>query len=65
MILVRRVGLGCEPFLESEKPVAELQGKVEELRAMGESGDAVAIGEEIQRLEAKASQALARHLCAS
>ncbi|MBZ9939367.1 acetyl-CoA carboxylase carboxyltransferase subunit alpha [Mesorhizobium sp. BR1-1-16] len=46
-------------FLEFEKPVADLQGKVQELRAMGESGDAVAIGEEIQRLEAKASQALA------
>jgi len=46
-------------FLEFEKPVADLQGKVQELRAMGESGDAVAIGEEIQRLEAKAGQALA------
>ncbi|SHG83827.1 acetyl-CoA carboxylase carboxyltransferase subunit alpha [Kaistia soli DSM 19436] len=46
-------------FLEFEKPVADLQGKVQELRAMGESGDAVAIGEEIQRLESKASQALA------
>ncbi len=46
-------------FLEFEKPVADLQGKVQELRAMGESGDAVAIGEEIQRLEVKASQALA------
>lgn len=45
-------------FLEFEKPVADLQGKVQELRAMGESGDAVAIGEEIQRLEAKAGQAL-------
>ena len=46
-------------FLEFEKPVADLQGKVQELRAMGESGDAVAVGEEIQRLEVKASQALA------
>jgi acetyl-CoA carboxylase carboxyl transferase subunit alpha len=38
--------------------VAELEAKVEELRAMGESGDAVAIGDEIQRLEVKANQAL-------
>ena len=46
-------------FLEFEKPVADLQGKVQELRALGESGDAVAIGEEISKLEAKAAQALA------
>ncbi|MDT3378738.1 acetyl-CoA carboxylase carboxyltransferase subunit alpha, partial [Labrys neptuniae] len=45
-------------YLDFEKPVAELEAKVEELRAMGESGDAVAIGDEIQRLEAKANQAL-------
>jgi len=38
-------------YLDFEKPVAELEAKVEELRAMGESGDAVAIGEEIARLE--------------
>jgi acetyl-CoA carboxylase carboxyl transferase subunit alpha len=45
-------------YLDFEKPVAELEAKVEELRAMQESGDAVAIGEEIGRLEAKAAQAL-------
>jgi len=46
-------------YLDFEKPVAELEAKVEELRAMGEAGDAVAIGEEIARLEAKAAAALA------
>ncbi|MBN9060499.1 MAG: acetyl-CoA carboxylase carboxyltransferase subunit alpha, partial [Rhizobiales bacterium] len=46
-------------FLEFEKPVADLQGKVQELRAMAEKGDAVAVGDEISRLEAKAGQALA------
>lgn len=46
-------------FLEFEKPVADLQGKVQELRALGESGDAVAIGEEVSKLESKAAQALA------
>jgi acetyl-CoA carboxylase carboxyl transferase subunit alpha len=45
-------------YLEFEKPVADLQGKVQELRALSEKGDAVAIGEEIGRLEAKAAQAL-------
>lgn len=45
-------------YLDFEKPVAELEAKVEELRAMGEAGDAVAIGEEIGRLEVKAAVAL-------
>ena len=45
-------------YLDFEKPVAELEAKVEELRAMGASGDAVAIGEEISRLEVKAAVAL-------
>jgi acetyl-CoA carboxylase carboxyl transferase subunit alpha len=45
-------------YLDFEKPVAELEAKVEELRAMGEAGDAVAIGEEISRLEVKAAAAL-------
>ncbi len=43
-------------YLDFEKPVAELEAKVEELRAMGETG--VAIDEEIVRLEAKAGVAL-------
>jgi len=45
-------------YLDFEKPVAELEAKVEELRAMAATGDAVAVGEEIGRLEAKASVAL-------
>jgi acetyl-CoA carboxylase carboxyl transferase subunit alpha len=45
-------------YLDFEKPVAELEAKVEELRAMGEAGNAVAISEEINRLESKAAQAL-------
>jgi acetyl-CoA carboxylase carboxyl transferase subunit alpha len=46
-------------YLDFEKPVAELEAKVEELRAMAATGDAVAVEEEITRLEAKASAALA------
>ena len=45
-------------YLDFEKPVAELEVKVEELRAMGESGDAVSVAEEIGRLESKAALAL-------
>ena len=45
-------------YLDFEKPVAELEAKVEELRAIGETGDGVAIGDEITRLEAKAADAL-------
>jgi acetyl-CoA carboxylase carboxyl transferase subunit alpha len=45
-------------YLDFEKPVAELENKVEELRALQETGNAVAIGEEIARLEAKAAVAL-------
>jgi acetyl-CoA carboxylase carboxyl transferase subunit alpha len=45
-------------YLDFEKPVAELEAKVEELRAMQAGDNAVAISEDIGRLEAKAAQAL-------
>jgi len=45
-------------YLDFEKPVAELEAKVEELRALGENRDAVSISDEIARLEAKAAAAL-------
>jgi len=51
-------------YLDFEKPVAELQAKIAELRTLGEGGDTVAIDEEVQRLEAK-SQAAMRDLYAS
>ena len=45
-------------YFDFEKPVLEIEAKLEELRAL-ESGDsAPAIAEEIQRLEVKAAQAL-------
>ncbi|MBN8997120.1 MAG: acetyl-CoA carboxylase carboxyltransferase subunit alpha [Rhizobiales bacterium] len=46
-------------YLDFEKPVADLQGKIQELRALGNDGDAVAINDEVARLETRASQALA------
>ena len=45
-------------YLDFEKPVAELEAKVEELRQLGEQGNAVAIGDELTRLEVKAQKAL-------
>jgi acetyl-CoA carboxylase carboxyl transferase subunit alpha len=45
-------------YLDFEKPVAELEAKVEELRAMQSGGDAIAINDEIGRIEVKAAQAL-------
>ncbi|MFG1427751.1 acetyl-CoA carboxylase carboxyltransferase subunit alpha [Roseixanthobacter glucoisosaccharinicivorans] len=46
-------------YLDFEKPVAELEAKVEELRALS-SGDGVAIADDVTRLEAKAADALAQ-----
>ncbi len=45
-------------YLDFEKPVADLQGKVQELRSMSADGDAIAIEEEISRIETRANQAL-------
>ena len=45
-------------YLDFEKPVAELEAKVEELRALAAGGDAVEIRDDISRLEAKAAAAL-------
>ena len=45
-------------YLDFEKPVAELEAKVEELRALTEGDDAVEIREDVARLEAKAFAAL-------
>ena len=46
-------------YLDFEKPVADLEGKIQELRALADKGGGVAIEEEIRRLEVKAAQALA------
>jgi acetyl-CoA carboxylase carboxyl transferase subunit alpha len=45
-------------YLDFEKPVAEFDAKVDELRGVEASGDSTAVAEEIARLEAKATQAL-------
>lgn len=45
-------------YLDFEKPVADLQGKVQELRSLGDGEDAIAVEDEIGRMEARANQAL-------
>src|ERR1043166_4652620 len=45
-------------YLDFEKPVAEIEAKIAELRALESSDSAAAIGEEISRLESKAAQTL-------
>ena len=46
-------------FLDFEKPVAELEGKIKELRHLSEKGD-VNISDEVGRLEDKVAQVLAQ-----
>ena len=45
-------------YLDFEKPVAELEGKVAELRAVAAEGPSVSLDEEIAKLEARAQEAL-------
>ncbi|GGC46383.1 acetyl-CoA carboxylase carboxyltransferase subunit alpha [Chelatococcus reniformis] len=45
-------------YLDFEKPVAELEAKIDELRTVSEGGVAVELDEEIARLEARAGRAL-------
>lgn len=46
-------------YLDFEKPVAELEARMEDLRALLEREESSAIGEELNRLQAKAAKALA------
>ena len=45
-------------YLDFEKPVADFEAKVDELKALAAKDESVSIGEEIARLEQKADQAL-------
>jgi acetyl-CoA carboxylase carboxyl transferase subunit alpha len=46
-------------YLDFEKPVAELEARMEDLRALLEREESSAIGEELSRLQSKAAKALA------
>ena len=45
-------------FLDFEKPIAELEGKIKELRHLSDGGGDVNISDEVGRLEAKVDQVL-------
>jgi acetyl-CoA carboxylase carboxyl transferase subunit alpha len=45
-------------YLEFEKPVADIEGKIQELRALAAGGEAVNVEDEIKRLKGKSSQTL-------
>ncbi len=47
-------------YLDFEKPVAELEAKLEELRAVGAGGEPVSVDEEVERLESKAKETLSQ-----
>jgi acetyl-CoA carboxylase carboxyl transferase subunit alpha len=51
--------MSMRSYLDFEKPVAELEAKVEELRAVVRGDETIAIGDELNRLEGKAEKALA------
>jgi acetyl-CoA carboxylase carboxyl transferase subunit alpha len=53
-----QLALAMRSYLDFEKPVAELEAKIEELRALQSGGDSIAIGDEISRIEGKAALAL-------
>src|SRR5215831_5885809 len=46
-------------YLSFETPVAEIDARLDELRAVAEKGDSAALADEIAKLEAKAEKALA------
>lgn len=48
-----------QTYLDFEKPVAELQGKIQELQNLAGDGDAVSIDDEVSRLQKRADEALA------
>jgi len=48
-----------QSYLDFEKPVAELQGKIQELEKLTDTDEGVEINEELKRLQTRAEEALA------
>ena len=46
-------------YLSFETPVADIEARLDEMRAVAEKGDSPALAEEIAKLEARAEKALA------
>ncbi|GGA34931.1 acetyl-CoA carboxylase carboxyltransferase subunit alpha [Pelagibacterium lentulum] len=47
-----------QSYLDFEKPVAELEGKIAELKSLAQTDEAVSIGDEVIRLQQRAEDAL-------
>ncbi|MBI4046528.1 MAG: acetyl-CoA carboxylase carboxyl transferase subunit alpha, partial [Devosia nanyangense] len=47
-----------QSYLDFEKPVADLEGKIAELKSLAQTDQAVSIDEEVNRLSARAEEAL-------
>src|SRR5690554_4009583 len=47
-----------QSYLDFEKPVAELEGKIAELKSLAQTDQAVSIGDEVSRLQHRADDAL-------
>src|SRR5690606_6768801 len=47
-----------QSYLDFEKPVADLESKIAELKALAATDEAVSIDEEVNRLTARADEAL-------
>ena len=43
-----------QSYLDFEKPVAELEGKIAELKNLAQTDEAVSIGDEVSRLQQRA-----------
>ena len=50
--------MGIKAYLDFEKPIADLEGKIAELRSLGSDEGGVRISDDIARMEAKSEQAL-------
>ena len=46
-------------YLEFEKPLAELEGKIQELKGLAHQDPSLSISDEVEKLESKAAQLLA------
>jgi len=58
MRMPRLVRSNMYNYLDFEKPVADLEGKIIELKKLAENGEAVDVGDEIARLEKRSKEAL-------
>lgn len=54
-----KVRISMHTYLEFEKPLAELEGKIQELKGLAHQDPSLSISDEVEKLESKAAQLLA------